>query len=201
MLGRVFGLVSIPLTALALWGLIRQTGKERPLRLSTPVIGLVMGPITLIVNLLFLRQASPGFLGPALLLFGLGLGLAWGQASRVYARGQRIVARRSAWHLVFWGFSYAVTQLLATLTRAGWVSAGLAAMFFSAGSTLGTNLNLLARLLRQRAGLRSGAAPAAANGSGLEQEPERIPRPSDLPERDRAGRPRGLPERPRAGRT
>jgi hypothetical protein len=201
MLGRILGLLSIPLTGLALWGLIRQTGKERPLRLSTPLVGLVMAPITLIVNLVFLHQAAPGFLGPALLLFGLGLGVAWGQTTRVYARERRLVGKRSVWHLAFWGASYAMTQLLATVASAQWVSAGLAAMFLSAGSTLGTNLSLLVRQLRMRKALAAEAASSA-------------PGPGDLPERfDRrhaerttgaapalSGRrspaPSGLPERP-----
>jgi hypothetical protein len=201
MLGRLLGLLSIPLTALALWGLIRQTGKERPLRISTPVVGLVMAPITLLINLVVLRQAAPGFLGPGLLLFGLGLGLAWGQATRIYARDQRLVGKRTAWHLVFWGISYAFTQILATVARAQWVSAGLAAMFFSAGSTLGTNLNLLVRLLRSRSALKPIAMPVSALVSPPRTLPERGPKPRDLPEAHRAGRPGDLPERPQAGRT
>ncbi len=72
MIGRGFGLLSIALICLALWGLIRQVRKPQPLRPSGNLIGIVMAPVMLLVNLIVLRQAAPGLLGPALLIFGLG---------------------------------------------------------------------------------------------------------------------------------
>ena len=177
MLGRIIGLLSIPLTGLTLWGLIRQVRKEQRVKLSTPVVGLVMAPISLLINVLFLRQAFSAFLGPALLIFGLGLGLAWGQTTRLYAKGGMLVGKRSTLHLVFWGISYAITQILATVAPAMWVGGGLAAMFFSTGSALGTNLNLLVRQLRMRSSLAAKAASAPL------VLPERAKAPSPLARR------------------
>lgn len=192
MLGRIIGLLSIPLTGLTIWGLIRCVRKEQRVKLSTPVVGLVMAPISLLINVLFLRQAFSAFLGPALLIFGLGLGLAWGQTTRLYAKGGMLVGKRSTLHLVFWGISYAITQILATVAPAMWVGGGLAAMFFSTGSALGTNLNLLVRQLRMRSSL---AAKAASAPRVL---PERAKAPSSLARPKRVGAdalaPRGLPE-------
>ena len=171
-IGRILGILSIPLLLFTIWGLIRQVRKEQRLRMSTPVIGLVMAPVTLLINLVFLRQAFPAFLGPAMLVMGLGLGLAWGQTNRVYRRGDNLVGKRSIFHLVFWGISYAITQLLATFMPAYVVAGGLAAMFFSTGSTLGTNLNLMVRMLR---------LPRGAGEQGTGQQA--VERPATLPER------------------
>lgn len=177
-LGRLFSLLTIPLMILTIWGLIRQTRKEPRLNLYTPVISLAMAPITLVINIVFLHQAFQAYLGPALLIFGLGLGLAWGQTIRLHAKGKYLVGKRSIMHLVFWCISYAITQVLATFAPAFVVAGGLAAMFFSAGSTLGTNLNLLVRQLHMR--------PALAVATSVPPNlPERSALPQGLPKRER----------------
>ncbi|MCP3935658.1 MAG: hypothetical protein GY708_09840 [Actinomycetia bacterium] len=145
MIGRIIGLLSIPAVGLALWGLWRQVSAPRPLSRWTPIIGLVMAPLTLVVNLLVLRQARPEMFGVALGVFGLGFGIAWGQAARFEVVGTQVLARRSVMHLACWAVSYAMTQLLASFATAGWVAGGLTAMFFAAGSTIGTNVDLLVR--------------------------------------------------------
>lgn len=176
MIGRILGLLTIPLMGLTVWGLIRQVRIEQRIGLLSPLIGAIFAPLALALNVFFLQKAywasvgltlplllrSPGLiarfvwvdpriqalvLGPGLLLVGLGFGLAWGQATRLQRKGAALVAKRSMLHLLFWGLAYAATQLLTAFAPARWVLGGLAAMFFSTGSTLGTNLNLLLRQL------------------------------------------------------
>lgn len=178
MIYRILSLLTIPLVLLSFYGMIRQMRKELPFRLFTPVIGLIMSPLSLIINVIFLHRAFPTFLGPALLITGLGFGLAWGQATRLYIKGPAVVGKRSVLHIVFWGVSYAITQILATFAPALWVAGGLTAMFFSTGSALGTNTNLLIRQLRLRP--QTTALPQESN----EQQPP-MPQavfPSTLPE-------------------
>jgi hypothetical protein len=155
-----------------------------------------MAPVTLLINIIFLRQAFRAYLGPALLILGLALGLAWGQATRLYAKGKTLVAKRSIMHLVCWAISYALTQILATIAPASIVAGGLAAMFFSTGSTLGTNLNLIVRQLQMRPAL---AAPVTAARPSV-PERERATAPPGLPESPRRVTPPGLPERGTAKR-
>jgi len=178
MIYRILSLLSIPLVLLSFYGMIRQMRKELPFRLFTPIIGLIMSPLSLVINVIFLRRAFSAFLGPALLITGLGFGLAWGQATRLYVKGPSIVGKRSVLHIVFWAVSYAITQILATFAPALWVAGGLTAMFFSTGSGLGTNLNLLIRQLR----LRSQTTPMPSE-VGMPQPPaSQIVFPSTLPE-------------------
>lgn len=151
LIGRILSILSIPLVVLTIWGLIRQVRKEQRISRSTPIIGLVMAPLTLLVNLIFLHQAFPEALGAAFLIFGLGFGLAWGQTSRFSNKQGVITAKRSILHLIFWGISYGLTQILALFAPASIVAGGLASMFFSTGATLGTNLNMLVRMARLRA--------------------------------------------------
>lgn len=155
MIGRGFGLLSIALICLALWGLIRQVRKPQTIRPSGNLIGMVMAPLMLVVNVVVLRQAAPGLLGPSLLVLGLGFGMAWGQVAKLQAQEGRVVAERSILHLLFWGISYAATQILATFATAAWVAGGLIAMFFATGTSLGTNANLLVRQLRLRRSLQA----------------------------------------------
>jgi hypothetical protein len=145
MIGRIIGLLSIPMMAFIMWSLIRQVRKPSPVQPGWIAIGLVMSPVMLIVNLLFLRQAAPGALGAALLVLGLGFGAAWGFTARLSMRDEKVLADRSILHLVFWAVSFGLTQLLATFSLAEVVAGGLATMFFATGTTLGTSTNLLVR--------------------------------------------------------
>lgn len=159
MIWRILSLLSIPLVLWAFWGLIRQVRQPQKLRMLTPVIGIVMSLLMLAVNVLILHRANPTLLGGALLVVGVGFGLAWGQATRLAKEGDTVIAERSVLHIIFWAISFAMTQILATFAPASWVAAGLAAMFFSAGATLGTSANLFLR--RER--VRKKASPTAAN--------------------------------------
>jgi hypothetical protein len=188
-LGRLIGLLSIPIMLFTIWGLIRQVRKEQRVKLSTPVIGLIMAPLSLLVNLLFMHQAVPYLLGPMLLILGLGFGLAWGQTNRLYQKEGNLVGKRSWLHLVFWAISYIITQVLASFASAWYVAGGLATMFFSTGSTLGTNLNLLSRqLLMRKAGYqpttKTTQKPAGLpeGQTGTTAIKHKDPLPPDLPE-------------------
>jgi hypothetical protein len=178
MIYRILSMLTVPLVLLGFYGVIRQMRKELPFRLRTPIIGLIFAPLSLIINVIFLRRAFSAFLGPALLITGLGFGLAWGQATRLYIKGPSIVGKRSILHIVFWAVSYAITQILATFAPALWVAGGLTAMFFSTGSGLGTNLNLLIRQLR----LRSQTTPMPSEVEVPQPPAPQVVFPSRLPE-------------------
>ena len=157
MIGRIIGMLSIPLMAFIMWSLIRQVRRPTAIRTMPTVVGMAMAPLMLIINLVFLKQAAPGSLGIAVLILGIGFGVAWGFTARLSMKDERVVAKRSILHLVFWMVSFAATQVLATFGVARLVAGGLAAMFFATGTSLGTNANLLIRQLR----VRRGAADAA----------------------------------------
>lgn len=158
MIWRILSLLSIPLVLWAFWGLVRQVRKPQRLRALTPVIGIVMSLLMLTANVFILHRANPTLLGGALLVVGIGFGLAWGQATRLAKEGDTVMAERSALHIIFWAVSFAMTQVLATFAPASWVAAGLAAMFFSAGATLGTSANLFLRRERVRKEVRPPSA-------------------------------------------
>jgi membrane protein CcdC involved in cytochrome C biogenesis len=150
---RILSLLSIPVVLWTFWRLAKQVGKPQRVRTIMPVIGMVMSTLMLAVNVFFLHRAAAGLLGAALLVVGIGFGLAWGQSTRFSLKDDVLVAKRSVLYLVFWAGSFAITQLLATFASTVWVTGGLMTMFFSAGATLGTSTNLLARgSLARRAG-------------------------------------------------
>lgn len=136
MIWRIVSLLSIPVVLWTFWRLAKQVGKPRRVRTLTPVIGMVMSTLMLAVNVFLLHRAAAGLLGAALLVVGVGFGLAWGQSTRFSMRDDVLVAKRSVLYLMFWAASFASTV---------WVTGGLMTMFFSAGATLGTSTNLLLR--------------------------------------------------------
>ncbi len=147
MIWRTLSIMSIPLVLWTFWRLARQVRKPQRIRVSTLLISIAMSLLMLAVNVFILNRAAADLLALALLMVGIGFGLAWGQATRISREDDALVAERSALHLVFWAVSFAVTQLLASIATMPWVAGGLLTMFFSAGATLGTSTNLLVRLV------------------------------------------------------
>ncbi len=155
-LGRALSLLSVPLTLVMIFSMIRMVKKEQRARIRTNIIGIIMAPMTLLINVIFLNRALPDFfsvffVGGFVAVFGLGFGLAWGQTAKLYEKDEQLVVKRSIAHLVFWGLSYAITQLLAAVATTGFVAGGLVTMLFSAGSTVGTNVNMLVRYQKLKA--------------------------------------------------
>ena len=149
-IGRAFSLLSIPLIFLMIFSMIRMVRKEQRASKKSNIIGIVMAPLTLLINVIFLNRALFDSLGTFLFglvlgIFGLGFGLAWGQTAKLYKKGEELVVKRSIMHLVFWGVSYAITQILSVFATTLFVAGGLAALLFSAGTTVGTNTNMLVR--------------------------------------------------------
>lgn len=144
-MGAFFSLISIPLCLLAIWGLVRQGSREQVVQRSSLIIGLVIAPVTLAINLVFLRQASPTLIGWLFLALGVGFGLTWGRSLQLSRREDVITGKKSFWYFIFWLASLAITQTLVLVAPASWVSAGLVLMFFSAGSSVGYQGTVLRR--------------------------------------------------------
>ena len=148
MFDKVIGLLSIPITLVMIWMLVRQVNKPQPVIPRSTWVSLGIAALTLLVNLLFLKKASPGIFGPLFLAAGLVLGMARGRSTRLSVEQGTVIARQSILHLVFWGISAAATQLLASFAPARLVAGGLTLMFFSTGTTFGSGIDLLLRQQR-----------------------------------------------------
>ncbi len=149
MIGWLIAGASIGLVGVALWALTRQIGRPTRMRAWTPLIAAIFAPLTLLLNLLFLRQASPGAWSLGLGLAGLGFGVLWGRTTSLRMTDDGTVqAERSRLHLVLWGVAFAATQVLAAAAEARWVAGGLAAMFFATGVTMGSSVDLAWRFRR-----------------------------------------------------
>ena len=150
MILRLLSLLSIPLTLVMIFSMIRMVRNEQRARMRTNIMGIIFAPMILLINIIFLNRAFsdfPGMLciGSMVAVFGLGFGFAWGQTAKLYKKGEKLVVKRSVAHLIFWAFSLAITQLFATFASTALVAGGLVALLFSTGSTVGTNTNMLVR--------------------------------------------------------
>jgi len=168
MFWRIFGFLFTPVMLLSIVGIIVQLRKEQRISLWSPILGMVMAPLMLLANTAFFASTLPdyGIVGLLLLIPGLGFGMAWGQTMRLYPKGESLAGKQSILHLVFWCLSLVINQLLTTFAPARWLTGGMAVMGFSAGTTVGTNLNLLLRQLR----FRSLVAPMQAVKLELERK-------------------------------
>ena len=81
MLGDLLSLISILVMMVMVALLIRQVNKPAPVNTGSTRIGLVMAPVLLVVNLIFLRQSNPNCYGLLLLAGGLAFGMLWGQTT------------------------------------------------------------------------------------------------------------------------
>lgn len=147
---RILSLFSIPATGFMFFMLARSVGKEQPSRVKTYVMGVLMPSLMMAANMLFMLSAFIAWcpvVWVPITLAGFGLGYLWGGTSKLYRKGDTLVVKRTVLHLGLWVLSYSLTQLLSTVMPASITAAGLGAMFFSTGSAVGMNTNLI---LRQR---------------------------------------------------
>ena len=170
--GRLVGVVSLLLTGVGFFLLVRQIKKTNRVRAGSIVLSMAFSVLMLLFNLLVMNRAPLYGWLLLFLIFGGGFGLAWGRTTRLDLRDQRIVGQRSVIYIYFWLASLLVTQLLGLAARAGIVSLGLAGMFFSTGAALGTNGNILVRMKRLAAGAPQPAQKAPEEvKAGAEREP------------------------------
>jgi len=118
-----------------------QVFKERVL-----VTSIIMAGAMMFVNILFMISAFFSWCAGVwfgLFLAGFGFGLLWGKSSKLYQKNAQIMIKRTGIHLLFWAGAYSLTHLLTAIFPANIAAAGLAAMFFSTGSSIGTNAYIL----------------------------------------------------------
>jgi membrane protein CcdC involved in cytochrome C biogenesis len=147
---RVLSIFSLPISAVMFFLLVKKIGREQPSRRRAHLLGIIMPCLMMGVNIVFMLSVfiawCPAIWLP-ILLAGFGFGYFWGKTSKLYKRGETLMVKRTGLHLGFWALSYTLTQLMSTIMPASIAAAGLATMFFSTGSSIGVNTNLM---LRQR---------------------------------------------------
>jgi uncharacterized paraquat-inducible protein A len=147
-LGRFTGLLTIGLSGLGFYLLIRQMKKSNRIRPFSYLLGIVFSLAMLLINILFLQKVKLNWIFIFTLIFGAGFGYAWGTTTKMRMQKDQVIGKRSVLYIYFWLASFAITQILAIFAKTGAVSVGLASMFFSAGATMGTNTNILLRIRR-----------------------------------------------------
>ena len=105
MIGRILGLLSIPLTIIMLVSLARQLKKNQQMSVGSSFVAILMSSAILTINLVFTFQSMSQCVLLPLLFLGLVLGLAWGQTTRLAISHGAVVGRQSILHLVFWAIS------------------------------------------------------------------------------------------------
>ena len=131
--------------------LIRSMKKASALRVRSHVVSIVFSVLMLIVNVLFLSSAVNPLLAGLAFVLGLGFGFLWGLTTRLTLQGKQVLGKRSILFVLFWLFSLALTYALSLLASRQAVSIGFGSVFFSAGTAIGTNLNLVLRIAWKRA--------------------------------------------------
>jgi hypothetical protein len=142
-IGLVFAFITVALTIVAL---ITFRKERRLTRLSTFISLLLSLAMLPLFTALSGAQLNP-LLGWPLLVLGLLVGLIWGRSTRLYYRDEKVMGKRSLFHLVGWGLSWALSQFLALFDSALLAALGLVPIFFTTGTQVGTQANLLFRLL------------------------------------------------------
>lgn len=146
MILRLFSLLSVPLALFMFYKLANSIRREQVYNRKALVNSMMMAGMMMLVNMIFMLSAFfswPMTVWLVALAIGFVFGMLWGSTSKLFLKDDRVVMKRSAMHLVFWAGAYALTHLLTAIFPANIAAMGLAAMFFSTGSTIGMNANLL----------------------------------------------------------
>lgn len=151
-----FTLLSVASTAMMLVSVVSMLLTFRRARTLAPLALMVSLGVSLFSTLLSLWFAadlpSAGVLVLALVA-GAGAGLGWSYTTLLYVDGDHVCGRGTAWYLLIWAASFAVNQLVASISSG---DAGMAAvmMTVSAGLAAGNTLGLVLRVRRVTAALR-----------------------------------------------
>jgi hypothetical protein len=150
---KIVGFLSIPVVVVSIFLMIKSIGRRRRISQRGLLIQLGLSPTFLVVYALLLGVGVAVKWAIPLIVVGLGIGLFWGQGTRLDVRSGETYGTRSIWYLLAWGVSFVLTQMLALFASDGATAGGLAVMVFSTSAAVGMNGLLLLR----RSTLLSGA--------------------------------------------
>jgi hypothetical protein len=150
---RIIGILSIPLTLVAIGLMIRSLRHEQQVTARSLVIQLATSPVFLAVYAWLLGVSVSVRIAVPMLIVGLAAGVVWGHTTklRLTRRGQ-VAGRRSIWYLAVWALTFTVTQGLALWASSEVVAHALSTMYFSTGAAAGMNGYLLFRYWRLLSG-------------------------------------------------
>jgi len=150
---RIIGILSIPLTLVAIGLMIRSLRHEQQVTARSLIIQLATSPVFLAVYAWLLGVAVSTRIAVPMLIVGLGVGVVWGRTTKLrLTRRGRVAGRRSIWYLAVWALTFTVTQGLALWASSEVVGHALSTMYFSTGAAVGMNGYLLFRHWRLLSG-------------------------------------------------
>jgi hypothetical protein len=120
--------------------MIRRIGKERPIRMRTPLISILIGFLFLLGYWIITASEPP----PLLFLLGVAVGLFKGNLNEIRRREGIVVCKRTQAFLLFWALMFVANQFL--LSAGVWK--GLMLTTFSTGGVVGSNGNIAYQLWR-----------------------------------------------------
>lgn len=150
---RIIGVLSIPLTLVAIGLMIRSLRHEQQVTARSLIIQLATSPIFLAVYAWLLGVSVSPRIAVPMLIVGLAVGVVWGHTTKLrLTRRGRVAGRRSIWYLAVWALTFTVTQGLALWASSEVVAHALSTMYFSTGAAAGMNGYLLFRYWRLLSG-------------------------------------------------
>jgi len=150
---RIIGILSIPLTLVAIALMIRSLRHEQQVTARSLIIQLATSPVFLAVYAWLLGVSVSLRIAVPMLIVGLAVGVVWGHTTKLrLTRRGRVAGRRSIWYLAIWALTFTVTQGLALWASSEVVAHALSTMYFSTGAAAGMNGYLLFRHWRLLSG-------------------------------------------------
>lgn len=158
-----FTLLSIAGTAIMVLSIVSMLLTFRRAQTLAPFALLVSLGVSIVSTLLGLWFAaelpSAGWLVLGLVA-GSGAGLGWSFTTLLYVDGDHVCGRGTAWYLLIWAASFAVNQLVVSISG-GAGGAAVVMMIVSAGLAAGNTVGLVLRVRRVAAALAAPRRPAA----------------------------------------
>lgn len=134
---------------------------RKPKKVSIPslILAMFISLISLTVFSFFVKYRPSILILIVMGLAGLLIGIIWSQSTRVYVENGKVMSRNSIWYLAVWGGVFALTQLIAIVTKRP-PSIAMALLVMSTGSIIGMNSRIISKSFSARSSL--GSPPEAS---------------------------------------
>lgn len=142
---KFFSIISSAASVLMIIVIFKTYRKEREYKRKSYLITLYTCLLTLSAYALFYNEYYRIYFIVALVSFFVGVlfGAQWSKSTKLYLKSNRVFGQNSGWWLIFWVFSFGITQTLSQLSKGESFYLSIILIAFSSGNSIGFSSGII----------------------------------------------------------